>query len=302
MTATDPQTRCGFVAVIGAPNAGKSTLVNALVGQKVAIVSAKAQTTRARLMGIAIEGETQMVLVDTPGIFAPRRRLDRAMVSAAWEGMQAADAVVLMIDPVKQRRHELDPLLEGLAGRPERKILVLNKVDIAKKEPLLVLAEEMAAKADFTEIFFVSALTGDGVPELKAALAAMMPQGEWIYPEDQVSNASERLMATEITREQLYKQLHEELPYDSAVRPEKYIERKDGSVEIHQQIVVGRETQRAIVLGKGGSKIKAIGEAARAELGELLARKVHLFLHVKVTENWDEDKEIFEEIGLDWVR
>ena len=295
-------TRCGFVAVIGAPNAGKSTLVNALVGQKVAIVSAKAQTTRAQLLGIALEGDTQMVLVDTPGIFAPRRRLDRAMVSAAWEGAQAADAVVLMVDPLKQRRHELDPLVEALSVRAERKILVLNKVDVAKKEPLLALAQELSAKAEFAEIFFVSALTGDGVPELKAALAAMMPEGEWVYPEDQVSDASERLMAAEITREQLYKQLHEELPYDSAVRPEKYLERKDGSVEIHQQIVVGRDTQRAIVLGKGGSRIKAIGEAARAELMELLGRKVHLFLHVKVSENWAEDKEIFEEIGLDWVR
>jgi GTP-binding protein Era len=298
----EPLPKCGFVAVIGAPNAGKSTLVNALVGQKVAIVSAKAQTTRARLLGIALEGDTQMVLVDTPGIFAPRRRLDRAMVSAAWEGTQAADAVVLMVDPLKQRRHELDPLVEALSVRPERKILVLNKVDVAKKEPLLALAQELAAKVDFAEIFFVSALTGDGVPEFKAALAAMMPEGAWVYPEDQVSDASERLMAAEITREQLYKQLHEELPYDSAVRPEKYLERKDGSVEIHQQIVVGRDTQRAIVLGKGGSRIKAIGEAARAELMELLGRKVHLFLHVKVSENWAEDKEIFEEIGLDWVR
>ncbi|MXO73684.1 GTPase Era [Altererythrobacter aerius] len=297
-----PNARCGFVAVIGAPNAGKSTLVNALVGQKVAIVSAKAQTTRARLLGIALEEETQMVLVDTPGIFAPRRRLDRAMVSAAWEGTQAADAILLVVDPVKQRRHELDPLIEALRLRPERKILVLNKVDIAKKEPLLVLAQEFAAKADFAEIFFVSAQTGDGVPELKAALAGMMPQGEWIYPEDQVSDASERLMAAEITREQLYKQLHEELPYDSAVRPEQYIERKDGSVEIHQQIIVGRDTQRAIVLGKGGARIKAIGEAARKELSELLGVKVHLFLHVKVEENWDESREIFEEIGLDWVR
>lgn len=296
------QQRCGFVAVIGAPNAGKSTLVNAMVGQKVAIVSAKAQTTRARLMGIALEGETQMILVDTPGIFAPRRRLDRAMVSAAWDGTQAADAVLLVVDPVKQRRHELEPLLETLAGRPERKILVLNKVDVAKKEPLLVLAEELTGKVDFAEVFFVSAQSGDGVPEMKAALAALMPQGDWIYPEDQVSDASERLMAAEITREQLYKQLHEELPYDSAVRPEKYVERKDGSVEIHQQIVVGRDTQRAIVLGKGGSRIKAIGEAARAELTDLLGRKVHLFLHVKVSENWSEDKEIFEEIGLDWVR
>ena len=297
-----PQQHCGFVAVIGAPNAGKSTLVNALVGQKVAIVSAKAQTTRARLMGIALEGETQMVLVDTPGIFEPRRRLDRAMVSAAWEGTQAADAVLLLVDPVKQRRHELDPLVEALGHRPERKILVLNKVDAAKKEPLLVLAQELTGKVDFAEVFFVSAQTGDGVAELKTALAGMMPEGEWVYPEDQVSDASERLLATEITREQLYRQLHEELPYDSAVRPESYTVRKDGSVEIHQQIVVGRDTQRAIVLGKGGSRIKAIGEAARKELAELLGVKVHLFLHVKVEENWAENREIYEEIGLDFGR
>jgi GTP-binding protein Era len=300
MTAT--QTHCGLVAVIGAPNAGKSTLVNALVGQKVAIVSAKAQTTRARLLGIALHGETQMVLVDTPGIFAPRRRLDRAMVSAAWEGTHAADAVLLVVDPVKQRRHELEPLIEALAKRPERKVLVLNKVDVSKKEPLLALAQDLTAKADFAEVFFVSALTGDGIAELKAALAAAMPEGVWLYPEDQVSDASERLLATEITREQLYRQLHEELPYDSAVRPEKYVQRKDGSVEIHQQIVVGRETQRPIVLGKGGAKIKAIGEAARLELSELLGQKVHLFLHVKVEENWAESRELFEEIGLDWVR
>ena len=295
--------KCGVIAVLGAPNAGKSTLVNALVGQKVAIVSAKAQTTRARMLGIALhesdDANTQMILVDTPGIFAPRRRLDRAMVNAAWEG---ADAVLLLVDPVKQRRHELEPLLEQLAGRPEKKILVLNKVDVAKKEPLLALAQELSGKVEFAEIYFISALTGDGVPELKDALAAEMPEGVWMYPEDQVSDASERLLATEITREQLYRQLHEELPYDSAVRPEKYVERKDGSVEIHQQIVVARENQRAIVLGKGGSRIKEIGSAAREELSELLGRKVHLFLHVKATENWSEDKEIFEEMGLDWVR
>ena len=294
--------RCGLVAVIGAPNAGKSTLVNALVGQKVAITSAKAQTTRARMLGIALAGDTQMILVDTPGIFAPRRRLDRAMVSAAWEGTEAADAVVLMVDPIKQRRHELEPLIEALANRPERKILVLNKVDAAKKEPLLVLAQELTGKVDFAELFFVSALTGDGVPELKAALAAMMPAAEWMYPEDQVSDASERLLAAEITREQLYRQLHEELPYDSAVRPELYQHRPDGSLEIHQQIVVVRDNQRAIVLGKGGSRIKAIGEAARLELTELLGVKVHLFLHVKVEENWSDSREVFEEIGLDWVR
>ena len=294
--------KCGLVAVIGAPNAGKSTLVNALVGQKVAITSAKAQTTRARMLGIALAGDTQMILVDTPGIFAPKRRLDRAMVSAAWEGAEAADAVLLMVDPVKQRRHELEPLLDALANRPERKILVLNKVDVAKKEPLLALAQELGGTVDFAEIFFISALTGDGVPELKAALAALMPAGVWHYPEDQVSDASERLLAAEVTREQLYKQLHEELPYDSAVRPEKYVERKDGSVEIHQQIVVTRDNQRAIVLGKGGSKIKAIGEAARLELAEMLGQKVHLFLHVRVEENWAESREVFEEIGLDWVR
>lgn len=298
----DTNTRCGLVAVIGAPNAGKSTLVNRLVGQKVAITSAKAQTTRARMLGIALHGETQMILVDTPGIFTPRRRLDRAMVSAAWEGTEAADAVLLLVDPVKQRRHELEPLLEALAARPERKILVLNKVDVAKKEPLLALAQELSGKADFAEIFFVSALTGDGVPEMKSALAEMMPEGAWMYPEDQVSDASERLLAAEITREQLYRQLHEELPYDSAVRPESYQQRPDGSLEIHQQIVVGRESQRPIVLGKGGSRIKAIGEAARKELGEMLGVKVHLFLHVKVEENWAENREIFEEIGLDWGR
>ena len=300
------QTKCGVVAVIGAPNAGKSTLVNQLVGQKVAITSSKAQTTRARMMGIALhpdtDPDTQMILVDTPGIFAPKRRLDRAMVSAAWEGAEGADAVLLMVDPIKQRRHELEPLIEQIAGRPERKILVLNKVDRAKKEPLLALAQELGEKVDFAEIYFVSALTGDGVAEMKAALAALMPEAPWMYPEDQVSDASERLLACEITREQLYKQLHEELPYDSAVRPEKYVERQDGSVEIHQQIVVMRDNQRAIVLGKGGSRIKEIGQAAREELSDLLGRKVHLFLHVKTDERWSEDKEMFEEMGLDWVR
>ena len=296
------QSRCGVVAIIGAPNAGKSTLVNNLVGQKVAITSAKAQTTRARLMGIALLDQTQIILVDTPGIFEPRRRLDRAMVSAAWEGAEEADAIVLMVDPIKQRRHELLPLVEALAKRPEPKLLVLNKVDKAKKEPLLALAQELNDQVAFDEVFFVSALSGDGVPELKANLAARMPEGPWHYPEDQVSDASERLLAAEITREQLYRQLHEELPYDSAVRPEKYEQRKDGSVEIHQQIVVGRETQRPIVLGKGGQRIKAIGEAARLELSELLGQKVHLFLHVKVDERWADDKEIYEEMGLDWGR
>ena len=296
------ESRCGVVAVIGAPNAGKSTLVNHLVGQKVAIVSAKAQTTRARLLGIALAGDTQIILVDTPGIFAPKRRLDRAMVHAAWEGAQAADAVLLVVDPIKQRRHELEPLLEALKARPERKLLAINKVDASAKEPLLALAQDLTAKVDFAEVFFVSALTGDGVPELKAHLASLMPEGPWHYPEDQVSDASERLLAAEVTREQLYRQLHEELPYDSAVRPESYSQRKDGSVEIHQQIVVGRDSQKSIVLGKRGARIKAIGEEARMELSAILGVPVHLFLHVKVDERWAESREIYEEMGLDWVR
>jgi GTP-binding protein Era len=298
---------CGLVAVLGAPNAGKSTLVNALVGQKVAIVSAKAQTTRARLMGIALQDETQIILADTPGIFAPKRRLDRAMVAAAWEGAQEADAILLVVDGRKKKREYLSDILESLKGRPERKILVLNKVDETAKEPLLVAAQELAGpdedgKAPFDEVFFISALTGDGVPELKTRLAELMPESEWHYPEDQVSDASERLLACEITREQLYRQLHDELPYDSAVRPESYTPRKDGSIEIHQQIVIARDSQKGIVLGKGGSKLKAIGEAARKELVELLGTKVHLFLHVKVEENWADDREIYEQIGLDWVK
>ncbi|GMN01728.1 GTPase Era [Erythrobacter sp. MTPC3] len=302
MSLEQAPAQCGVVAIIGAPNAGKSTLVNQLVGQKVAITSAKAQTTRARMLGIALYGTVQMILVDTPGIFEPKRRLDRAMVSAAWEGADSADAIVLLVDPIKQRRHELMPLLEALSKRPEKKILILNKVDKAKKEPLLALAEELSALAEFEEIFFISALTGDGVPEIKEALAKVMPEGPWMYPEDQVSDASERLLAAEITREQVYAQLHEELPYDAAVRPESYTVRPDGSVEVRQQIVIARDSQKPIVLGKGGQKIKAIGEAARAELAEILGVKVHLFLHVKVSEGWSDDKEVFEEMGLDWVK
>ena len=296
------QTHCGLVAVVGAPNAGKSTLVNALVGQKVAIVSPKAQTTRAKLMGVAIEGSTQILLVDTPGIFEPKRRLDRAMVAAAWDGAQEADAILLVVDGSKKKLDYLNDILASLQGRPERKILVLNKVDETPKEPLLIAAQALAGEGQFDEVFFISALTGDGVPELKARLAALMPESPWHYPEDQVSDASERLLATEITREQLYRQLHDELPYDSAVRPESYTHRKDGSIEIHQQIVIARDSQKSIVLGKGGAKIKAIGEAARKELTELLGAKVHLFLHVKVEEGWADSRDLYEQIGLEWVK
>ena len=293
--------RCGLVAVLGAPNAGKSTLVNALVGQKVAIVSPKAQTTRARLMGIAIEGEAQMLLVDTPGIFDPNRRLDRAMVAAAWEGAVGADRVLLTIDAAAKIGARVEAMLEGFEKRPEPKILVLNKVDIARKDDLLVLAAKLSERFQPEAVFMVSATQGGGVDDLKRHLAEAMPEGPWHYPEDQLSDATDRMVAAEMTREQLYLQLHAELPYASAVETEKWEDRKDGSTAIHQQILVERDSQKAIVLGKGGSRLKAIGQAARAEISEHLGRKVHLFLHVKVNPRWDEDRGLYREIGLEWV-
>jgi GTP-binding protein Era len=292
--------RCGLVAVIGAPNAGKSTLVNALVGQKVAIVSPKAQTTRARLMGIAIEGDSQILLVDTPGIFAPKSRLDRAMVKAAWEGAESADRLVLVVDAAASIGQRAEMVLQGIEGRPEAKILVLNKVDIAKKADLLKFATELSARLEPEQVFMISATSGDGVADVKRHLAAAMPESPWHYPEDQLSDATDRMVAAELTREQLYLQLHAELPYASAVETEKWEERKDGSTVIHQQILIERDSQKAIVLGKGGSKLKAIGAAAREAIGEHLGRKVHLFLHVKVAPRWSEDKGLYEDIGLDW--
>ena len=294
-------TRCGLVAVVGAPNAGKSTLVNALVGQKVAIVSAKAQTTRTRIMGVALYGEAQILLLDTPGIFEPRRRLDRAMVAAAWGGAADADLIALVVDSERGFSERLETMLDRLAERREPKILVLNKVDAVRKEPLLLLASQLGERVAFEEVFMVSAATGDGVDDLKAALAARVPEGPWHFPEDQVSDATDRMVAAEVTREQLYLQLHAELPYASAVETEKYEERKDGSVAIHQQILVARDTQKAIVLGKGGARIKEIGKRAREELSALTGRKVHLFLHVKVNPRWEEDRGLYREIGLEWV-
>jgi GTP-binding protein Era len=293
--------RCGFVAVVGAPNAGKSTIVNALVGQKVAIVSPKAQTTRTRLMGVAMDGETQIVLIDTPGIFAPTRRLDRAMVAAAWNSLDQAEAILVMIDAAAKLGERAERVLQGIEGRPEKKFLVLNKVDLTKKDKLLAIATQLNERVKFDETFFISASTGDGVPELKAHLAALMPEGHWHFPEDEVSDAPERMLAAEITREQLYRQLHEELPYQSTVETEKFTTRPDGSAEIHQQILVARDNQRAIILGHKGERIKEIGSKARAELSELLGRKVHLFLHVKVKANWDEDRGVYRDMGLDWV-
>jgi GTP-binding protein Era len=292
---------CGLVAVLGAPNAGKSTLVNALVGQKVAIVSPKAQTTRARLMGVAIEGETQLLLVDTPGIFEPKRRLDRAMVSAAWGGTEGADVIALVVDAKGGLGPKVIPIAESIASRSEPKYLILNKVDLADKAKLLLHAEKLNGIVDFAETFFVSATTGDGLPELKRVLAKAMPEGPWHFPEDQVSDATERSLASEVTREQLYLQLHAELPYASAIETEQYKEREDGSVEIHQQILVERPTQRAIVLGKGGARIKEIGARARAELSAIMGKPVHLYLHVKVKPGWDDQRDIYREMGLDWV-
>ena len=293
--------RCGVIAIVGAPNAGKSTLVNALVGQKVAITSPKAQTTRTRVMGIAIEGAAQLVLVDTPGIFQPGRRLDRAMVQAAWGGAQDADLIALVVDGRAGLGPKMEPILEGLAQRPETKWLILNKVDIAAKDKLLALTGKLHERISFAETFFVSAATGDAVGELKAAMAGAMPEGPWHFPEDQVSDATDRLLASEITREQLYHQLHDELPYQTAIETEQYSERADGSVDIHQQILVARATQRAIVLGKGGQRLKEIGSKARAELAALLGVPVHLYLHVKVKEGWDEDRQVWRDIGMDWV-
>jgi GTP-binding protein Era len=291
----------GRGAVLGAPTAGKSTLVIALVGQKVAIVSPKAQTTRARLMGIAIEGEAQILLVDTPGIFTPNRRLDRAMVKAAWEGADDADRVLFVVDAAAKGGARLEQVIEGVEARPEAKILVLNKVDLADKEQLLVLASRLAERLKPEQVFMVSATTGDGVPDLKAHLAQVMPEGPWHFPEDQLTDVTDRMVAAELTREQLYLQLHAEVPYSAAVETEKWEDRKDGSTVIHQQILIERDSQKAIVVGKGGARLKSIGQAAREAIAEHLGRKVHLFLHVKVNPRWGEDRGLYEDIGLDWA-
>jgi len=301
LTAAASPPRCGLVAVVGAPNAGKSTLVNALVGQKVAIVSPKAQTTRARLMGIALEGPAQIMLIDTPGIFEARRRLDRAMVAAAWEGARGADLIMLVADAKAGATARVMALAEALKARAEPVLVILNKVDLVRKETLLALAARFEATLSPRGIFMVSAATGDGIPGLKTVLAEAMPEGPWHFPEDQISDATDRMIAAEVTREQLYLQLHAELPYASAVETEKYEERKDGSVAIHQQILIARDTQKAIILGRHGARLKEIGSRARAELSALLGRKVHLFLHVKVKPDWAEDRGLYREIGLDWV-
>jgi GTP-binding protein Era len=295
---SEAQTKAGFVAVIGAPNAGKSTLVNALVGQKVAIVSPKAQTTRARLMGIAIEGSAQILLVDTPGIFEPRRRLDRAMVAAAWTGAHDADLILLVIDASDKINNDV---INGLAERSQPLFLALNKIDLIRKEKLLALAADLTARLKPDQVFMISAAQGDGVADLKRSLTETMPAGPWLYPEDEVSDATDRMVAAELTREQIVNQLHQELPYATAVETETWEDRADGSTEIRQQILVERDSQKAIVIGKGGRRLKEIGAAARAEIAEHLGRPVHLYLHVKVNARWDEDRALYREIGLDWA-
>jgi len=294
------ETRCGFVALIGAPNAGKSTLINALVGSKVSIVSRKVQTTRALVRGIAMAGDAQLVLMDTPGIFAPRRRLDRAMVTTAWGGAHDADIVVLLIDARKGLDEEAEAILAKLGDLTPPKVLVLNKVDLVDKPALLTLAEAGNAKAKFGASFMVSALTGDGVDALKAWLADHAPHGPWHYPEDQISDAPIRALAAEITREKLFDRLHQELPYQATVETDVWKDLRDGSARVEQTIYVERESQRKIVLGKGGATIKAIGADARKEIAALAEQKVHLFLFVKVREGWGDDPERYRQMGLEF--
>ena len=300
-------TRCGFAAVLGAPNAGKSTLVNALVGSKVSIVTHKVQTTRMPVRGVAIRGKTQIVFVDTPGIFKPRRRLDRAMVKAAWAGAGDADAILVMADAPDLAAHpdalgarDTSTIIEGLKASGRKAALILNKIDAMPRADLLPLAEKLDSEGIFEQVFMVSALKGDGIEDVAAWTAARMPEGPWLYPEDQAADIPSRLMAAEITREQLYLRLHDELPYAIAVQTEKWEERKDGAAKIDQIVYVQREGQKAIVLGKGGQTIKAIGEHARREMEALFGRRVHLFLFVKVRENWAEEREHYGAIGLEF--
>ncbi len=294
--------RCGFIALIGAPNVGKSTLINALVGSKVAIVSHKVQTTRALLRGIATEGESQLVLVDTPGIFAPKRRLDRAMVTNAWAGAHDADVVGALIDAKRGLDEETEAILDKLVGVRQPKILLVNKIDLVEKAALLALAKAANDRVPFAATFMISALSGDGVADLKHWLAAHAPPGPWHYPEDQITDAPLRQLAAEITREKLYLRLHQELPYQSTVETEVWKEVKGGAVRIEQTIYVARESQRKIVLGKGGQTIKAIGADARREIADMIEAPVHLFLFVKVRERWGDDPERYREIGLEFPK
>jgi GTP-binding protein Era len=298
----EAETRCGYVALVGAPNAGKSTLVNRLVGVKVSIVSHKVQTTRALIRGLVIEKDAQIVFVDTPGIFAPKRRLDRAMVSTAWGGATDADVIALLIDVRKGLDEDNLAILDKLAGAPRRKILILNKIDMIDREKLLAIAQEAAARVSFDRVFMISAKTGSGVSDLPAYLADEMPVGPWLYPADDVSDLPLRALAAEITREKLFARLHDELPYASTVETEKWEVRPDGSARVEQTIYVERESQKRIVIGKGGQTVKQISMEARKEISEIAETDVHLFLFVKVRENWADDPERYREMGLEFPK
>src|ERR1700677_1534698 len=299
-SAPPAATRCGFVALIGAPNVGKSTLVNALVGSKVTIVSRKVQTTRALIRGIVVENNAQMILVDTPGIFAPKRRLDRAMVSTAWSGAHDADLVCVLLDAREGLDEEADAIFASVVDVAHPKILVLNKVDLVPREKLLALAKTANDRLAFAQTFMISARSGDGVDDLRRTLAAMVPPGPFQYPEDQMSDAPMRHLAAEITRDKIFRQLHQELPYQSTVETDTWTERKDKSIRIEQTIFVERESQGKIVLGKAGATLKSIGADSRKELAEIVGAPVHLFLFVKVRENWDEDPSRYREMGLEF--
>jgi GTP-binding protein Era len=299
-SAVTKDRRCGFVALIGAPNVGKSTLINAMVGAKVTIVSHKVQTTRTLLRGIVTEGDAQLIFIDTPGIFQPRRRLDRAMVSGAWTGASDADAVAVLVDATRGIEEETAAIIAQVANLERRKILVVNKIDLVEKPTLLALVKEATERAAFAATFMVSALTGDGVADLKHWLAAEAPTGPWHYPEDQIMDAPLRQLAAEITREKLYLRLHQELPYQSTVETTAWKELKDGSVRIEQTIYVERASQRKIVLGRSGQTIRAIGAQARREIADIIEQPVHLFLFVKVREAWGDDPERYREIGLEF--
>jgi GTPase len=301
-SVASPVRRCGFIALIGAPNVGKSTLINAIVGAKVAIVSHKVQTTRTLLRGIATQEDAQLVFIDTPGIFQPRRRLDRAMVAGAWTGAGDADIVGAMIDAKRGLDEETSALLERLAGLNQPKILIINKIDLVEKPTLLTLVKEAIERVPFAATFMVSALSGDGIADLKHWLSGHVPAGPWHYPEDQLTDAPLRQLAAEITREKLYLRLHQELPYQSTVETNSWKELKDGSVRIEQTIYVERMSQRKIVLGKGGQTIKAIGAEARREIADIAEQPVHLFLFVKVREAWGNDPERYREIGLEFPK
>ena len=293
-------TRCGFVALVGAPNVGKSTLMNRLMGTKVSIVTPKVQTTRTRIVGVATHGAAQLVFVDTPGIFAPKRRLERAMVAAAWTGAADADVVVLLIDAAHGIDDDARRIIAGLKDAKRKSVAAINKVDAVKRETLLGLAAALDAQGIFTQIFMISALTGDGVDDMLPKLAALLPAGPWLYPEDQLGDMNERLFAAEVTREKLFLNLHQEIPYALTVETDEWQERDDGSVRVEQTIFVEKPGQRAIVLGKGGQMAKRVGAAARKELEALLERRVHLFLFVKVRENWRDDPARYRAMGLDF--